>query len=172
MGKLTESDAQRFWAKVDFDGPIVEHVGTPCWDWTAATRSTGYGLFGVKHRTRSGMAAHRVAYELAEGEDPGPWHVLHLCDRRCCVRRDHLYLGTNADNVRDRVDRGRTKTWATERERLGESHPRAKLTDDIVRESRLLWKSGSETSVSLAARHGVAQATMHAALTGQTWGHL
>jgi hypothetical protein len=163
MSKLTDVDVARFWAKVE--------RSEGCWEWTAAT-SHGYGILAVKHRSRSPMRAHRVSWEIHNGPIPGNMHVLHTCDNRRCVRIEHLFLGTNADNTADRVAKGRTRTWATERRRLGSSHPRSKLTEDIVRESRALWRSGSETSVSLAARHGVAQATMHAALTGQTWRHV
>jgi hypothetical protein len=163
MGKLTDSDVERFWAKVErTDG---------CWLWTAAT-TNGYGILSVKHRSRAPLKAHRVSWEIHHGPIPGNMHVLHTCDQRLCVNPDHLWLGTNADNTADRVSKGRTRTWATDRERLGSSHPRAKLTEAIVLESRALWRSGEETSVSLAKRHGVAQATMHAALTGQTWGHV
>lgn len=177
MGKLSQSDMERFWQKVDFNGPTAPHMQTPCWVWTAATTRPddhlrGYGLFGVKHRSRTPARAHRVAWEMAEGADAGPWHVLHACDTPACVRRDHLFLGTNADNTADRVAKGRTRTWATERERLGQEHPRAKLTDAVVIEARRAWRAGEKSSVTLAAEHQVAQATMHAALTGKTWRHL
>lgn len=163
MDNLTDADVARFWAKVDRSGD--------CWLWTAAT-SNGYGILAVKHRSPTPLRAHRLSWEIHHGPIPGNMHVLHACDERRCVRVEHLWLGTNADNTADRVAKGRTRTWATERSRLGERHPRARLTDDIVREARRAWQAGEQTSVSLASMHGVAQATMHAALTRRTWGHV
>ena len=159
MDKLSDVDVERFWSHVDRSGD--------CWTWTRST-SNGYGSFRVNRRT---YKAHRIAWLLTNG-DPGPWHVLHSCDVRACCRPEHLWLGTNADNTADRVAKGRTRTWATERSRLGSAHPRAKLTEEIVIEARRQYASGERTSVALAAEHGVAQATMHAALTGKTWSHL
>lgn len=164
MGKLTDADVVRFWSKVQ--------RSDTCWEWTASISGSGYGLFSIRHRSATPAKAHRVSYEIHNGPIPGNMHVLHTCDNRSCVRPDHLYLGTNADNVRDRVTRGRTRTWATERARLGERHPRAKLTDEIVLGARVAVASGEATIIDLARQHGVAFATMQAAVRGKTWTHL
>lgn len=75
-----------------------------CWIWTAATLHNGYGCFRTDYRTES---AHRVAWQLFRGPIPDDMHVLHKCDVRCCVNPSHLFLGTNADNIRDRNAKGR-----------------------------------------------------------------
>lgn len=84
--------SERFWPKVEkTDG---------CWLWTANTRPNGYGLFGS-------VGAHRVAYELCVGPIPSGMYVCHRCDNPACVRPDHLFVGTQLDNMRDMVTKGR-----------------------------------------------------------------
>ena len=89
----------RFWSKVakseDPDG---------CWLWTAACFTDGYGVFQVNGRARR---AHRFAWELTVGPIPDSLFACHRCDTRKCCRPDHLWLGTQADNMRDRDTKGR-----------------------------------------------------------------
>lgn len=90
--------ADRFWAKVNKDGPIPEfapHLGQ-CWDWTSNTVPNGYGQFGVRQSMR---LAHRVAYELMIGEVPEGLELDHLCRRRICVRPSHLEAVTHLENM-------------------------------------------------------------------------
>ena len=81
-----------------------------CWLWTAGTFKNGYGQFNAG-RFRDGRQdtryAHRVAYQLANGQIPDGLVVRHLCDTPRCCRPSHLLLGTQADNLQDARDRGR-----------------------------------------------------------------
>lgn len=88
--------ATRFWAKVDKSGE--------CWLWTAGTFRRGYGAIKVDGKQ---VKAHRLAHELFIGPIPEGLHVLHRCDVPGCVRPEHLYAGTDKDNVRDRSSRKR-----------------------------------------------------------------
>lgn len=98
--------AERFWAKVEkTDG---------CWEWTAFVHPKGYGMFGVGREARR---AHRVSYEIANGPIPDGLCVCHSCDNRRCVRPDHLFLGTNQDNVDDKMRKGRGKNLIADAER-------------------------------------------------------
>jgi len=90
------SIGDRFWEKV---------VKSPtCWEWSAYRDGQGYGHFrGVTGRVQ----AHRQAWELTHGAIPAGMLVCHMCDNTACVRPEHLYIGTHADNMRDMVARGR-----------------------------------------------------------------
>ena len=75
-----------------------------CWIWNAATKTTGYGVFRFNGKT---VTASRMSYLLYKGEIPDGLHVLHTCDNPLCVNPDHLFLGTNKDNVEDRKSKNR-----------------------------------------------------------------
>jgi hypothetical protein len=105
---LTQSDIDRFWAKVNKDGPIPPHrpeLG-PCWVWTAGTVDAGYGGFWLCGKMRR---AQRVAFLIKHGRWPEPC-ACHRCDNPPCVREDHLFEGTHAANARDRDAKGRQVT--------------------------------------------------------------
>lgn len=86
----------RFWSKVK--------KGPGCWRWMGSLSKKGYGLFWKDGKIER---AHRAAWQLIRGPIPPKMQVLHSCDQPNCVNVSHLRLGTNADNVADRVSRGR-----------------------------------------------------------------
>ena len=90
------TDEERFEQFVDRSGD--------CWVWTGWINHYGYGGFRFRGKSRG---AHRVAYELAHGPFDEKLHVLHRCDNPPCVRPDHLWLGTQADNMADMKRKGR-----------------------------------------------------------------
>jgi hypothetical protein len=140
--------ATRFWAKVE--------KTEGCWLWTAATGGQmGYGTIGVT-RTRM-MYAHRLSWEMHHGPIPIGSLVLHHCDQPRCVRPDHLFLGTRADNMADMVAKGR--------QARGESHANARLTPDIVKTIR----ASGEGQLTIARRYKISQPTVSNIRTGRTW---
>ena len=149
---------QRFWSKVD--------KTDTCWNWTASRFWHGYGCFGVKegekYKTRY---AHRVAYEEVVGPIPDGLFVLHKCDNRGCVRPDHLFLGTQLDNMRDCSRKGRKPGVP----RFGEQNPQSKLTADDVKEIRRIGKSMSQQKI--ANMFGVSQTLIGLILRGKSWSH-
>lgn len=83
--------------------PITE---TGCLIWMHSTNTPGYGqLWRVKNGKKKLEFAHRVAYELANGEIPVGSDVLHRCDVKCCIEPTHLYLGNHRQNMLDFVSR-------------------------------------------------------------------
>ena len=109
---LTQEDiaiiSPRFWAKVDKNGPVppvCPELG-PCWIWTGGVCGNGYGNL---HYKGTGHRAHRIAWLIETGRWPTP-HGLHHCDTPLCVRFSHLFEGTNGDNIRDAVKKGKYNT--------------------------------------------------------------
>lgn len=84
---------------------FVPEPNTGCWLWTASINNSGYGQILEKRKAK---LAHRISWVLHNGPIPFGMHVLHKCDTRPCVNPSHLFLGTNSDNVRDRVKKNRT----------------------------------------------------------------
>lgn len=140
---------QRFWSKV--------RKGPDCWEWQAARTTWNYGAFWYKGRD---VGAHRVAWELAHG-DPGEFQVLHTCDNPPCVRPDHLFLGTQAANMRDMQAKGRSL--------VGEAHPQAKLSVADVVLMRAMYAEQRGDQVTLAAYFGVSPDTVSRILSGKNW---
>lgn len=107
----------RFWSHVDKKSP------DECWLWLCAeNKVTGYGNFTWE--TGRVVTAHKAAYKLSHNCEVRGRHILHRCDVKLCCNPAHLYMGTPADNARDRVERGLARGGSN----AGEANPRAKLT--------------------------------------------
>lgn len=108
MQKYTlERQILSFWNKVNKNGSIPAHCPElgACWEWTARkNRLVGYGTARLGIKTEN---AHRVSWRIINGEIPDGLWVLHKCDNPLCVRPDHLFLGTQIDNMTDMILKGR-----------------------------------------------------------------
>ena len=147
----------RFWSKVEkTDG---------CWVWTGHLNRKGYGTFAFS--SGNPVLAHRLAYELEIGEIPKELCVCHKCDNPSCVRPDHLFLGTIAENNADMHAKGRASGGSNP----GEKCPLAKLTSDQVLEirSRFNYRGGGKAA---ATAFGITVGTAHLILRRKTWKHL
>ena len=100
--------AERFWSKVNKNGPEARSDLGSCWLWTGAKNGNGYGVIGRGGGTGGYEAAHRVSWELHNGTPPGDAYVCHRCDVPLCVNPAHLWLGDNRENQRDAYHKGRS----------------------------------------------------------------
>lgn len=148
----------RFWPKVDRCAP------EDCWEWQASLTPKGYGQI-ARGRGRSPAAAHRVAWELTNGPIPGGQVLCHKCDNTKCCNPNHLFIGTQKDNMADAARKGRI---SRAHQLKGEDHNQAKLTEDDVRAIRASDKSQKE----LAREYGVAKGTISFIVNRQTWKHV
>lgn len=108
-----------------------------CWLWEGACNIYGHGVFSLdsEHKgTRTG--AHRAAWILTYGEIPVGYVVCHRCDVPACINPEHLFLGTQADNIADKVSKGR--------QARGETHGQAKLTENQVKTIKKAIVAGYE----------------------------
>ena len=150
-----------FWEKVK-KGPRTND----CWDWLAAKNNKGYGRFDFEGKTQS---AHRVVWQLTygpipEGEGYHGTCVLHKCDNPSCVRPDHLFLGSNYDNLLDKEAKGRGNHGK------GETHSRAKLTDAQILEIRAIGLSMFQREI--AEKYGISKRHVGYILNSKNWKHL
>lgn len=157
---------ERFWSRVDKDGPtLIAELGQ-CWTWKGARHVyDGYGLASFKKRP---VHAHRVAWFIANGVWPHPF-ALHKCDGGRtvgCVRIDHLYEGDHAQNMRDMVERKRNPG------RRGEKNHNAKLTAEQVAQIKVYLEAGERTQLQIAAQFGVNGRTVSNIHNRKTWRHL
>jgi hypothetical protein len=125
----------RFWAK-------VEKTDT-CWLWRGAIQ-LGYGRF-TPTPERYARPAHRLSWTLVHGPVPDGLCVCHKCDVRNCVNPEHLFLGTQKDNVADMLAKGRGNRKGQPRPNSkGARNHRARLTDDEADCVRVLLLSGAD----------------------------
>lgn len=173
---LTAQDIQRFWSKVD-KTPGQGPNGN-CWEWTAGRYDKdGYGAiqFGARGAARRKYIASRIAYLLATGEWPA-LNVCHTCDNPPCCRDEHLFEGTDKDNMLDAKAKGRLATGIRNGQSLhpearkhGTANAAAKLTEILVREIRALYATGEYSHTDLAKRCGVGASTVRRAIKHQNW---
>ena len=134
------STYERFWSKVDKNGPVPEcapHLG-PCWLWTAHRLTNGYGQF---RDGRTTVYAHRWVYEYFNGPFPPNTETDHLCSNRICVRPDHLEAVTRWENLR------RAGTVARTHCKRGHEFTEANIIWEFVnkrwwtRKCRICWRA-------------------------------
>jgi hypothetical protein len=144
-----------------------------CVLWAAQKGTGGYGYLKWKGRSRT---VHRLAWESANGPILNGMHVCHKCDVRTCINIDHLFLGTNADNVADKMRKGRQAKGeklvaarsAFQVCRKGENNGRSKLTDEQVYEIRAM--SGMQRDIAI--RYGVRRNLVGLIKRRKIWRHL
>lgn len=151
----TKPLTERFWTRVN--------KTDTCWLWTGCKDRNGYGLIGKGGRNGGCFFAHRLSWELHNGPIPDNLYVCHHCDIPLCCRPDHLFLGSQLDNIRDCSRKGRMHT--------GEANGGSKLTENQVREIRARYASG-ERIYAIAGAFGVNQSCISMIVHRKSWKHI
>ena len=138
-----------------------------CWEWKGPVNYErgGYGQLYFNKKT---LKAHRISYEIHYAEPLGDLHCLHKCDNPKCVNPSHLFSGTNLENMQDKVKKGRCYTGYQK----GEYNGASKLTDDVVKNIRKLYNTGSYTTIKLGEMYNVHRSTISYIVNNKTFKHL
>ncbi len=150
---VTESTARRFEEK------YIPEPMSGCWLWLGAVSKGRATMHAVPYPGSNNAMrwAAQVAFELYKGPRSG--HVLHTCDNVLCVNPDHLYCGTNQDNMTDKKKRGRSLP--------GENHPNCKFSDELV----LAVRADTRTEREIATAFDLSFNSVHY-LRAKGWEHL
>ena len=135
-----------------------------CWNWQGTKDKNGYG---VLNHTKKALKAHRISYEIYYSKPLNQLHCLHKCDNPSCVNPLHLFSGTNLDNVRDKIQKGRCFTG----NQKGSKNGFSKLTEKEVIEIRNLYNMGVSKK-DLSKKYNVHKSNIHYIVTNKTWIHL
>ena len=165
---LSDKDKVNFFTKIS-NIPTTDG----CLEWVGSKRGE-YGSFGIRQRM---FSAHRIAYFLATGTDPGELYVCHSCDNPPCCNPEHLWIGTAYDNTMDKERKMRGNHACGDRsgarlhpERLsrGESCHKAKLsTSDILK-----IRADARLQVVIAGDFGVYQSVISRIKSRKAWPHI
>ncbi len=138
-----------------------------CWMWISCLNNWGYGTVSRRGRT---VLAHRVSYEISVGPIPQGLLVLHRCDVPACIRPDHLFLGSAADNSADARKKGRLLLIS------GSRHGNAKLTEQAVatirQEERLPNEDKESFCRRIAMKYGVSRTCIYEIIHRRRWQHI
>ncbi len=148
---------ERFWSKVD--------KTDTCWLWTASTNTDGYGHINIQGKTK---ASHRLVWTWINGSIPNKLQVLHKCDNTRCVKPEHLFLGTQQENIKDMINKNRQ---SKKMGRKGEKHSQNKLTELNVKRIRQLYEETTLTQKELAEMFKVCQAQIWRIINKKNWSH-
>lgn len=159
----TQKDIERYFSNV-----IKTET---CWLWIGETNKDdarpnklNYGRFFLASEKKR-ILSHRFSYFFHYGKFDLSNHVLHTCDNPLCVNPEHLFIGTNTDNVRDKINKGRANPLK------GEKVNTAKLTEEQVVNIKKSLLSGASI-YELARKYFVNQWTIHDIKVGKNWKHV
>jgi len=144
-----------------FDALVRSGSPDECWEWTGGTTRTGYGRFKA-HQGQ--MITSRFALERAVGKPESPDLIAcHTCDNPPCCNPAHLFWGTQAENCKDAMRKGRKAK--------GERIWTSKLTEEAVIRIRAEVRTGKSTA-DMAIEYGVSRVTISSVARGHTWKYL
>ncbi len=155
---FTQEQIDRFKAKVAETANPDE-----CWYWRGYVAPGGYGHCTIARKSHD---VHRVAFAVAYGGVPDGLEVLHTCDNRTCCNPNHLFSGTQKDNVDDMVAKGRNKAP------LGEQHGKHLLTAAEVQSIRRIRSDEGKSLAHIAKAFSVSVGCIRKVVNRVTWKHI
>jgi hypothetical protein len=134
-----------------------------CWIWSGnvANKDRPYGRIQINGQR---ITAHRLSYLVYRGDIPAGLCVCHTCDNPRCVNPDHLFLGSDLENIADCILKGRHTR--------GDKHGNKKLSEAKVREMRHLYKTGKYTQQQLADKYDIPRTYCNVIINRKQWKHV
>ena len=142
-----------------FHGKYIPEPNSGCWLWIGAINAYGYGQFSRPRVQNEG--AHRTSWKIHYGTIQDGLHVCHRCDNRLCVNPDHLFIGTQADNMADMIAKGRGKNPA----------PHYKYSADVVIAVRRMYANGIKKA-EIARTTNLPFSTVRGLVDRKRWRHI
>lgn len=144
--------------KIIFDSKY-KIIANGCWEWMGGRDKDGYANLGDK-----GRKAHRYSFQRFNGKIPEKMCVCHSCDNPWCVNPRHLFLGTQAQNIKDKVDK--------KRQAKGGKNGRSKLTESLVINIRIEYLERKVSTYDLSKKYGISQPVVWNVIKRKTWKHV
>lgn len=143
-----------------------------CWNWTGSIDSGGYGFF-IKTLDKKSKVykAHRFSYQHFKGDIPSGLLILHKCDNRKCVNPEHLFTGTQVDNMQDCIRKGRFKIVSDKFKAKGENAGNVKLNTEKVIKIKKMIRDGIGNRV-IAKEFNVVHGCISNIRVGKSWKHI
>lgn len=155
-----EEQVKRFWARV------TQAPAPACWLWTGAQQRKGYGRVAFLGRI---WGAHRLAWFLSFGDIPDRKQVCHRCDNPPCCNPDHLFLGSNSDNVQDMLQKGR---FVVGRRPMGSMNRASKLREADIAAIRANGELTFAEARNVARQYGVTPQNIMNIVKRRSWRHV
>ena len=162
------TDEERFdRLKKSFEKHVIRQEG--CWGWKGPIAKNGYPVMSCR-RTIGPDRGHKASWIIHHGLVPKGKHVCHRCDNPICTNPDHLWVGTPKENNDDKIAKGRDN-WVRPPHKVGAANGASKLTEDKVKEIKILLEKGL-ASRDIGARYDISKTHVLRIKKGQNWSHI
>jgi len=138
---------------------FIPEPNSGCWLWVGSVSDSGYGKFSIGNHVQ--VQAHRFSWELHNGDIPEGLFACHKCDVRCCVNPEHLFIGTQSDNLNDMVQKRRDNPAR------GERNARSRFTEEKIQAIR----SDTRRLRIIAAAYDISISWVTEIKAGRGWRH-